>query len=461
MDNLRSIENHNLPKQVCTHASSRSRHGARICAQLSLIMCIQQTLQISNFPATRSSAFPMTPPFIRYHLCRNFASDQNDHPCFVLQSSPQNAFVPIPIPAYTHPPPLSSRQYQHIFRCIGQNRPASVIPSTFRPHSSSPSLSPPLPSHHSRLSYSQLRCQRYCNVVASANINGRPNSSASPSSRLSSSNGQSHHANDNPEHDEHSQVQDKESLTGDDQSPDRRILIAGFSISVLIIGGIVAVSTGLISKETLLSLTEWFATLGPNAIVLYSLLYFVLELVAVPALPLTLCAGYLFGVVKGTIAVSISSSLAAGVAFLIARYSLRDFVSKIAGKFRKFQAIDRAIGKEGFKFVFLLRLSPLLPFSISNYLYGLTSVDFVQFFFASWLGMLPGTFAYINAGAAVNALTDLESGKAAHVNPALIVLGTVGTIGVLWFVGQAASKAIADIEDTSSPNSNETDKIVN
>lgn len=225
-----------------------------------------------------------------------------------------------------------------------------------------------------------------------------------------------------------------------------RLIVAAAVITVLIIGGVVAASTGVISKQSLLSLTEWFATLGPNAILLYGTLYFVLELLGVPALPLTLGAGYLFGVVHGTIAVSISSSLAAAAAFLVARYGLRDAVTNLAGRLTKFRAIDRAIGREGFKFVFLLRLSPLLPFSISNYLYGLTSVDFVQFCAASWLGMLPGTIAYVSAGAAVSALTELGSGKVSHrVSSALVVLGFVGTIGVLWFAGRLASRIIADI----------------
>lgn len=62
----------------------------------------------------------------------------------------------------------------------------------------------------------------------------------------------------------------------------------------------------------------------------------------------------------------------------------------------RFAAIDRAIGKDGLKFVTLLRLSPLLPLALSNYLYGLTSVDLGSYVLGSWLGMLPGTYAYVN-----------------------------------------------------------------
>lgn len=187
--------------------------------------------------------------------------------------------------------------------------------------------------------------------------------------------------------------------------------------------------------------------MGPSAIYYYALLYFFLELVAVPALPLTLGSGYLFGVTRGTIAVSISSSLAAAAAFLIARYALRDAVMSIAQRYPRFRAIDRAISREGFKFVFLLRLSPLLPFSISNYLYGLTSVPFPQFTVASWLGMLPGTIAYVSAGAAVSALQDIGSGSTTKVNPFLLGIGLLATIAALTLGGRAAQRAIAEIEE--------------
>jgi hypothetical protein len=67
-------------------------------------------------------------------------------------------------------------------------------------------------------------------------------------------------------------------------------------------------------------------------------------------------------------------------------------IAKLAYKNKRFAAIDRAISRNGLKFVTLLRLSPLLPLAISNYLYGLTSVDLGSYVLGSWLGMLPGEF---------------------------------------------------------------------
>lgn len=230
---------------------------------------------------------------------------------------------------------------------------------------------------------------------------------------------------------------------GDSEPPkvDFRLIVAALGFFAALTAGGVAAASGALSPDKLVALSEWFEKLGPNAVFLYSALYFVLELVGVPALPLTLGSGYLFGVVKGTIAVSAAATAASAAAFLIARYGLRDSVSKLASRYPRFRAMDRAIGREGFKFVLLLRLSPLLPFAISNYLYGLTSVDLAPYVAGSWLGMLPGTIAYVSAGAAVNALTDLDGGGG-QVNPGLVVLGLAATVGALWTVGKMATGAI-------------------
>jgi len=228
--------------------------------------------------------------------------------------------------------------------------------------------------------------------------------------------------------------------------PDPKLLALLAGAAVVTIGLGAAFSTGLLSGDSLVSLAEWFEARGPDAIFLYGIFYFLLELVAVPAIPLTLGSGYLFGVFEGTVVVSIASTLAATAAFLISRYGLRAQISRMANQFPRFVAMDSAIGKEGFKFVFLLRLSPLLPFSISNYLYGLTSVRLDSFVLGSWLGMLPGSIAYVSAGAALNALTDINDGKP-QVSKWLIALGVAATILVLYFLGKLAGNAVKEAEE--------------
>ena len=176
-----------------------------------------------------------------------------------------------------------------------------------------------------------------------------------------------------------------------------------------------------------------------------------------PASPLTIAAGAIFGPVKGTAIVSASSTTAATVAFLIARYLARDRILATAQQNKRFAAIDRAISQNGFKFVALLRLSPLLPFSLSNYIYGLTSVDLGSYVLASWLGMLPGTYAYVSAGYVGRAvLLDAAGGGAAGGAASaaagagtpswLLGVGVGASILAVGFIGQLAKRAIDEAD---------------
>ncbi|XP_042035509.1 TVP38/TMEM64 family membrane protein slr0305-like [Salvia splendens] len=164
---------------------------------------------------------------------------------------------------------------------------------------------------------------------------------------------------------------------------------------------------------------------GAAGYALFVAVYAGLEILALPAIPLTMSAGLLFGTFTGTIIVSISGTVAASIAFLIARYFARERILKLVEGNKKFLAIDKAIGENGFKVVTLLRLSPLLPFSLGNYLYGLTSVEFIPYVLGSWLGMLPGTWAYVSAGAFGRAILQEESE----------LRGLTGGNGQLWTLG--------------------------
>jgi uncharacterized membrane protein YdjX (TVP38/TMEM64 family) len=141
-------------------------------------------------------------------------------------------------------------------------------------------------------------------------------------------------------------------------------------------------------QRVLVAFTESIDSMGAEGYVVYMLLYVVLEVLAIPAIPLTMTGGLLFGAIAGTAVVSICATAAATIAYLIARYVARDRVRKLVQGNKKFEAIDRAIGKDGFRVVTLLRLSPLLPLALSNYLYGLTSVPLRPYIAGTCIGML-------------------------------------------------------------------------
>ena len=123
---------------------------------------------------------------------------------------------------------------------------------------------------------------------------------------------------------------------------------------------------------------EAIARLGAWGPVLFVLLYVAATVLFLPGSILTLGAGVVFGLARGAVIVSISATLGATAAFLVGRYVARDWVAgKIEGnpKF-KAKAIDEAVAREGWKIVGLTRLSPVFPFNLLNYAFGLTRVSF-------------------------------------------------------------------------------------
>lgn len=158
-------------------------------------------------------------------------------------------------------------------------------------------------------------------------------------------------------------------------------------------------------STTLQSASDAIASMGDVGVFYFATIYIVAEVLAIPAIPLTASAGYIFGVQEGTAVVLLSGSVAAAVSFLIGRTLLRERVERILIDYPRFQAIDNAIGREGFKIMVLLRLSPIFPFALSNYLYGVTSVKFWPYFWGTVLGFAPGTLAYVYTGTVGKALT--------------------------------------------------------
>lgn len=138
--------------------------------------------------------------------------------------------------------------------------------------------------------------------------------------------------------------------------------------------------------------------LGPWGPVLFILLYIVACVAVIPASVLTLGGGTLFGVVQGSIYVSIAATLGATAAFLVGRYLARDWVTRKLGAHPAFVAIDKSVAEEGWRIVFLTRLCPIFPFFLMNYGYGLTRVSFRDYVLATWIGIIPGSTLFVYIG---------------------------------------------------------------
>lgn len=166
----------------------------------------------------------------------------------------------------------------------------------------------------------------------------------------------------------------------------------------------------------------------------------------VPGSVLTLAAGALFGPVLGTLVVSAASTLGASLAFLVGRYLARPAVERRILSNPKFAAVDAAIAAKGPRIVLLLRLSPLFPFALLNYGLSLTSVEFGPYVLASWIGMLPGTVAYVGLGSAGRAAAETAAGVGG-MDPIKLGLYIVGAAATLWatkIISQTATKALRE-----------------
>jgi uncharacterized membrane protein YdjX (TVP38/TMEM64 family) len=186
---------------------------------------------------------------------------------------------------------------------------------------------------------------------------------------------------------------------------------------------------------------DWIGKLGPWGPVIFAGLYILATVLFIPGSVLTLGAGAVFGVVLGSVYVSISATLGATAAFLVGRYLARDAIARKIEKNEKFATIDRAVADEGWKIVLLTRLSPVFPFTLLNYAFGLTRVKLSHYVLASWIGMMPGTVMYVYLGS----LANVGAGHRQRTTSEWILygVGLLATVTVTIFVTRLARQALA------------------
>ncbi|KAL4642596.1 hypothetical protein ACB092_02G031100 [Castanea dentata] len=193
--------------------------------------------------------------------------------------------------------------------------------------------------------------------------------------------------------------------------------------------------------------------LGPWGPLVLAVAYIPLTVLAVPASVLTLGGGYLFGLPVGFVADSIGASIGAGAAFLLGRTIGRSFVISKLKDYPQFRSIAIAIHASGFKIVLLLRLVPLLPFNMLNYLLSVTPVPLGEYMLASWLGMMPITLALVYVGTTLKDLSDVTHGwsEFSKTRLAFIILGLAVSVVLMVCVTKVAKaaleKALAENED--------------
>lgn len=228
-----------------------------------------------------------------------------------------------------------------------------------------------------------------------------------------------------------------------DADPPRQIPVGKVLVALVALG--LLFSFGRQVAFLLPEFAAWVQALGALGPIVFILGYIGASVAFVPGSVLTLAAGAIFGLFWGTIYVMVGATLGATTAFLVSRYIARSSVEdRLVGN-ERFEAIDRAVGEEGFKIVFLLRLSPVFPFNVMNYALGLTNVRLVDFVAAS-IGMLPGTLLYIYYGKLAGDVAQIAAGGTVGQDTgyyAVLGLGLVATIVVATLVARTAQRALA------------------
>ena len=176
--------------------------------------------------------------------------------------------------------------------------------------------------------------------------------------------------------------------------PWKRVLAALAVVGLVVAGRLLPIAEWLRASHL------WVSSHGALGMVLFFFAYVLVTVLMGPAWLLTIAAGLTWSFGVAVPLVWVSATAGAASSFLLGRTLARHRVEAIAKKNATLNALDRAVEKKGWKIVFLLRLSPVVPFVFSNYVYGLTAIRFWPYVASSAFGMLPLTILYVAVGAA-------------------------------------------------------------
>jgi uncharacterized membrane protein YdjX (TVP38/TMEM64 family) len=173
----------------------------------------------------------------------------------------------------------------------------------------------------------------------------------------------------------------------------------GLAVEITVVGVVfftpVRSWLGLDNARTIMhNFQGWRETLGLFAPMAYILTYIVATVFAIPGTILTVTAGALFGAIEGTIWTVIGATLGATAAFLVSRFMLGSAIAQRFTKGDRLSKLVQGLEENGFWFALSIRLAPIFPFNAVNYLFGLTPIPLSTYFWATLIGILPGTFAY-------------------------------------------------------------------
>ena len=238
------------------------------------------------------------------------------------------------------------------------------------------------------------------------------------------------------------------------------------SLPWLIVGGLALVSALLavlvaVDVHTeLVALLRWIDRQGIWAAVIFILVMALVVILLLPGIFFTTGAGFVFGLVEGTMYVVVGSTIGAAVAFLLARYFLGDNARSYILSHQKLHAFSREALRHDFKVVLLTRLIPFFPGKLSNYVFGLTEFRFIHYTAATFIGFIPFSLHNVYLGSIAADLATIAAGEFQRTPLQWFFygLGFVATLVAVIFFNHLARRSLAryqteEIQPTSDPQS--------
>jgi uncharacterized membrane protein YdjX (TVP38/TMEM64 family) len=214
----------------------------------------------------------------------------------------------------------------------------------------------------------------------------------------------------------------------------------GFLLLVLCLGWFL-----LPLREWIEALQSWLLGLGLWGVLIFTMILIVVTFLPAPDWPLPVAAGYIYGFWAFPLTYA-SIAFASVLAFLAARYLLRDKIRLLLNRRRKYRTLDRAVADDGWKVVVLMRLSPIVPFNLQNYALGVTAIPFLQYLTATLIGIVPGIAIYVYFGIFGKGLGNGPS----VLDWVLFGLGVLATVVLAMLVTRKAKTKFAERESPQS-----------
>ncbi len=220
------------------------------------------------------------------------------------------------------------------------------------------------------------------------------------------------------------------------------LLVGGFALSVLFVAVIVGLLIYFDTQEQVLSLLNWLDTQGIWVLLLFTLVMALVVVLLLPGVMFTTGAGFVFGLVKGSICVVLGTTMGATLAFLIARHLFGAKATRYVLSHTKLKLVSDAFTSQGWKIVMLTRLVPFFLYMMSNYFFGLTQFSLREFVGGTVVGIIPFSVLNVYLGSIASDITTLGMRHGDRMPWALYIAGFVATLIIVLYLNRLAHRAL-------------------